>query len=164
MGNVVSWQKLPQNLAQLKALPEAQLKEPAHTAALTVAALCVYPTDREECYGMLDFLRGPRPLSPMDKQFIRDRFMDSDYVPRSYFKGTSPDNDYTPELPYTLEFAESTAQMAEEGYKILLVKSSGADSMRQITLRLKPSTGEWFLWEQMLLAGIRTPKSADPWA
>ena len=35
---------------------------------------------------------------------------------------------------------------------------------RQIRLRTKPSTGEWFLWEQFILSDIRPPKSADPWA
>jgi hypothetical protein len=34
----------------------------------------------------------------------------------------------------------------------------------RVTLRLKPSTGQWFLWDQMLLAGIREPKSKDAWA
>ena len=164
MGKMIQWQALPQNLDELKALPEADMKSPEKTAALTIAALCVYPSDKEECFRMLDHLRGPRPLSPMDKQFIRDRFMDTDYVPRSYFKGAAPDNDYKPDVPYTLEFTDSTAQMADQGYHTLLVRSGGADSPRQITLRNKPSTGEWFLWEQMLLAGIRTPQSADPWA
>ena len=40
----------------------------------------------------------------------------------------------------------------------------GADSARQIRLRTKPSTGQWFLWEQFLLSDIRVPVSADPWA
>ena len=164
MGMVITWEKLPATLEEMKALPQAALKDPADTAALTVAALCVYPKDKEESLRMLDFLRGPRPLSPMEKQFIRDRFMDSDYVPRSYFKGAVPANDYKPDEPYTLEFTESTAQMADEGYKILLIQSGGADSKRQITLRNKPSTGEWFLWEQMLLVGIRVPQSQDAWA
>ena len=34
----------------------------------------------------------------------------------------------------------------------LLVHSGGADSDRSITLRNKPSTGEYFLRDQMLLA------------
>ena len=56
------------------------------------------------------------------------------------------------------------AQIADEGYRIMDLKSSGADTARTITLRNKPSTGEWFLWEQTLLAMIREPKSKDPWA
>ncbi len=165
MSYTVTFAKLPVSLAELKSLPQADLKDPAGTAALTIAALCVYPSSSAACYEMLDYLRGPRPLSPMEKQFIRDRFMDNKgYLPKSYFNGATPDNDYTPSVPFTLEFTDSAAQIAEEGYCILNIRSGGADSPRSITLRNKPSTGEWFLWDQMLLAGIREPKSKDPWA
>ena len=165
MDYTITWNSLPKNLDEMKALPQADLKSPEGTAALTVAALCVYPENAEECYRMLDFLRGPRPLSNMEKQFIRDRFMDGkNYLARSYFKGATPKNEYKPDVPFTLVFSDSAAQIAEEGYKILNVKSGGADSPRSITLRNKPSTGERFLWEQMLLAGIRIPESQDAWA
>lgn len=165
MSYQIVWNQLPKNLEELQALPQADLKTPEGTAALTIAALAVFPTDREECYRMLDFLRGPRPLSTYEKQFIRDRFMDGkDYLMKSYFKGATPNNNYTPSMPYTLEFTDNPAPMAEDGYKRLNVRSGGADSARVITLRLKPSTGQWFLWDQMLLAGIRIPVSQDPWA
>ena len=161
----ITWNKLPQNLEELQAMPEANLKTPEGTAALTLAALAVFPTNREECYRMLNFLRGPRPLSNMDQQFIRDRFMDGkDYLPKSYFKGATPANGYTPDVPYVVELSESVAQFAEEGYKRFDIRSGGADSPRQVTLRLKPSTGEWFLWDHSLLVGIRVPVSQDPWA
>ena len=165
MEYTITFNSLPKNLEELKTLPQADLKSPEGTAALTIAALDVYPENPEECYRMLDFLRGPRPLSNMEKQFIRDRFMDGkNYLARSYFKGATPKNEYKPDAPFTLVFSDSAAQIAEEGYKILNVKSGGADSPRSITLRNKPSTGEWFLWEQMLLAGIRIPESQDAWA
>ena len=156
---------LPRTLDELKQSPLAGMTRPEHTAALTIAALCVFPSDREECYKMLDYLRGPRPLSPFDKQFIRDRFMDGvDYVPRSYFMGAKPENDYQPSIPYTIVLSDSASQFADDGYRKFDVRSGGADSPRQITLRVKPSSGQWFLWEQMLLAQIRKPQSADPWA
>ena len=165
MEYTITFNSLPKNLEELKTLPQADLKSPEGTAALTIAALDVYPENPEECYRMLDFLRGPRPLSNMEKQFIRDRFMDDkSYLARSYFQGATPKNDYRPDTPFTLHFSDSAAQIAEEGYKILNVRSGGADSPRSITLRTKPSTGEWFLWEQMLLAGIRIPESQDAWA
>ena len=165
MAYRISFPALPKSLEELKQMPEAQLKTPEHTAALTVAALCAFPDDHDACYLMLDYLRGPRPLSQMDKQFIRDRFMDGvDYVPRSYFEGATPENSYTPSLPYTVTLTDSAAQFAEEGYRRFDVRSGGADTPRQITLRLKPSTGEWFLWEQTLLVQIRKPTSQDPWA
>ena len=156
---------IPRSLEELKAMPQSAMRTPEDTAALTIAALCTYPDDPNACYQMLDYLRGPRPLSPLEKQFIRDRFIDGKgYIPRSFFLGATPENDYTPSEPLTVVVSDSTAQTAEEGYHILLVRSGGADSPRSITLRLKPSTGQWFLWDQMLLAGIREPVSQDPWA
>ena len=157
---------IPANLAELKALAEGALKEPEHAAALTVAALCMYPVDKEASFEMLNYLHGPRGLSVSDKQFIQDRFRDKDYVPRSYFVGATPDNNYEPSEPYTIKFFENpyARQNIDEGYLTLQVESGGADSPRQIRLRTKPSTGEWFLWEQFILSDIRPPKSADPWA
>ena len=155
---------LPVNLAQLQAMPEASLKEPQNTAALTIAALCIYPIDKNASLEMLGFLQGPRELTPYDKQFIQDRFRDKDYVPRSYFEGATPNNNYEPKAPYTITLFENPYSRSQEGYLTLHVNSGGADSPRQIKLRLKPSTGQWFLWEQFLLSDIRKPVSADPWA
>ena len=165
MSYSIVFEMLPKSLDELKALPQASLKNAQDTAALCVAALCVYRDDKAECIKMLNYLRGPRPLSPMDEQFLRDRFMDGrGYIPYSYFEGAVPGNGYEPSKPYTLVMDDSHAQIAEDGYKILNLKSGGADSQRSITLRNKPSTGEWFLWEQMLLAQIRVPAAQDPWA
>jgi hypothetical protein len=165
MSYRITWNQLPKNLEELQALPQADLRTPEGTAALTVAALAVYPTNPEECFRMMNFLRGPRPLSLYEQQFIRDRFMDGkQYLMMSYFQGATPANNYTPNVPYVLEFTDNVAPFAEEGYKRLDIRSGGADSPRQITLRLKPSTGQWFLWEQYILVGIRVPVSQDPWA
>ena len=165
MEYTVTFSQLPETLEALQTLPEAGRTAPQDAAAMTVAALCLYPANKEECFRMLDWLRGPRPLSNMDKQFIRDRFMDGkDYIPRSYFAGAKPENDYRPNQPFTLVFRERANQPVEKEYRVLEVFSGGADSPRTVTLRQKPSTGEWFLWEQMLLAGIRVPVSQDEWA
>ncbi len=157
---------IPASLEELKAMPEGLLKEPQHTAALTIAVLCMYWADKNSCFEMLAYLQGPRGLSEREKQFITDRFRDKDYVPRSYFVGATPDNNYEPSQPYTIKFFENlyARDNIDEGYLTLQVESGGADSPRQIRLRTKPSTGEWFLWEQFILADIRPPKSADPWA
>jgi len=119
-----------------------------------------------EAIKMLEFLSGPRGVSAYEKQFIADRFRDKDYVPRSYFAGATPDNNYEPSTPYTLNIFENpySRDNFNEGYLTLHVNSGGADSARQIKLRTKPSTGEWFLWEQFLLADIRKPVEEDPWA
>ena len=163
----VTFECLPETLQQLQALPEAALNEPHHAAALSIAALCVYPKNRQVAEEMLHFLQGPRGLTGYDKQFLADRFMDGrDYVPRSYFEGAVPENGYTPKQPFSVTFFENphSRQNIADGYITLWVRSGGADSPREVKLRNKPSTGQWFLWEQFLLADIRKPAAEDPWA
>ncbi len=159
----VTFASIPNSLEEFKTLPQAAMSTPFDTAALTVLALCVYPRDKELCYSMLEYLRGPRPMSPMEKQFIRDRFMDTDYVPRSYFNGATPQNDYSPSVPYTLRISENPYSYSEENYAKLFLTSGGADSPRYVQLRLAKD-GKWYLWEQFLLVGIRPPESTNPWA
>lgn len=154
---------LPENVEQFKALPQAQLTTPFETAALTVLAFCFYPKDKAASLEMLNYLRGPRPLSPYDEQFIRDRFMDKDYVPRSYFTGAVPANDYQPSQPYTVRVSENPYSYQNEGYARMFLTSGGADSQRYIDLRLAKD-GKWYLWEQYILSGIREPESSNPWA
>lgn len=164
MGETVfSFSARPKDLNEFKALPESAMTKPEETAALTALALCYYPTDRELSLSMLSFLKGPKELSPMEEQFIRDRFMDKDYVPRSYFDGASPENDYTPTEPYTIRVSDNLHSYEEENYAKIFLTSSGADSPRFVRLRLAKD-GKWYLWEQFLLSDIRKPASSDPWA
>ena len=160
----IVFNSLPETLDAFRALPQTAMSTPFMTAAMTVAALCAFPKNRDACYAMLDLLRGPRPLSGMDKQFIRDRFMDGgDCVPRSYFNGATPQNDYTPSQPYTVTVFENPYSYQNEGYAKLFIRSGGADSPREIVMRLAKD-GKWYLWDQFLLVGVRQPESADPWA
>ncbi len=154
---------LPETYEQFISLPQASLSTPFETAAMTVLAFCYYPMDRELSLQMLDYLRGPRPLSGYDKQFIRDRFMDKDYVPRSYFEGATPDNDYQPKEPYTITVTDNPNSYTNQGMARLFLRSGGADNPRQIDLR-KAKDGKWYLWEQYILSDIRKPESSNPWA
>lgn len=159
-----TFKELPKNVTELRALPEATLDDPFKTAALTVLALNVYATDRENGKEMLNFLKGPRPLTGIDISFLNDRFMDGKgYIPRSFFAGATPANDYTPSTPYTLTVTFNQYSDANQGYKKLFLQSGGADSLRAVVLRLG-ADGKWYLWEQELLAGIRTPQSQNVWA
>ena len=157
---------LPSDVSALQAWKGFDMKDPYCVAAMAVAALCRYAEGRDASIAMLDLLRGPQPLSEMDKQFIRDRFMDGKgYIPRSYFAGATPANGYKPSVPYTITVSDNPYSDAQAGYKKLFVQSGGADSLREIVLRNKPSTGEWFLWTyEGILAGIRVPTADDPWA
>ena len=154
---------LPESLEEMQALPEAALEDPFQTAALTVCALCAYAADK--CIGtkMLNWLRGPRPLSPHDLSFLNDRFREGHYVPFSYFTGATPENDYTPKPPFTLTFEEGLYADMNPGYKKLRIRSGGADSPREIVLR-QTAGQKWYLWDQFLMVGIRQAKSEDPWA
>ena len=166
----ITFNDIPTSLAEMKALPYADLKDPYAVAALCVCALCLFPTDQNTSVEMLNFLKGPAPITAGDISFIKDRFRDNkEYKPRSYFKGATPQNNYMPSSPYTINVAENpySRDNFSEGYLRLFLKSGGADSPRPITLRTKPSTGEWFIFSDSfygLLADIRTPVAQDPWA
>jgi len=159
----IVFSNLPSSLDEFLALPQASLSTPFETAAMTVLAFTYYPQNKDLALQMVDALKGPRPLSPMEKSFIADRFRDKDYVPRSYFEGATPANDYAPNQPYTIVVSENPYSYQNEGYATLYVTSGGADSPRQVQMR-KAKDGKWYLWEQFILVDIRQPDSADPWA
>ena len=158
-----SFPALPESLDEMQALPEAALKDPFQAAALTVCALCAYAADKYIGTKMLNWIRGPRPLSPHDLSFLNDRFRDGTHIPFSYFKGAVPENNYVPSLPYTITIEAGPYADANPGYKKLHIRSGGADHPREIVLRQK-GDGTWLLWDQFLMVGIRQAKSKDPWA
>ena len=160
----ITFASLPQNLSELSALPEASLNSAFKTAALTLAALCRYGENTEETMEMLNFLKGPEEVSGYEKQFIKERLAEKEYIPFSYFDGAAPDNGYTPSEPYTISVFETPYSFDNENWATLWVKSSGADNMRSIKLRKKPSTGQWFLNDIQCLSEIRVPTADDKWA
>ena len=159
----IVFSSLPSTFEEFASLPQAAMSTPFETAAMTVLAFCYYPQNKDLALQMVNYLRGPRPLSGGDISFIADRFRDSDYVPRSYFEGSTPANDYTPAEPYTIIVSESPYSYQNEGYATLYITSGGADSPRSVQMR-KAKDGKWYLWEQFILVGIRQPESANPWA
>lgn len=158
-----TFEALPESVAQLQALPEAALTDPFQTAALTLCALCAYGADPYIGQEMLNFLKGPRPLTAHEILFLNDRFRDGAHVPFSYFRGATPENNYTPAEPFTVTITAGPYADVNAGYKKLHIQSGGADNPREIVLRQK-GDGQWFLWEQYLMVSIRTPKANDPWA
>ena len=163
-GETFTFDALPESVEQLQSLPQASLDSPFKTAALTVCALCAYGADKQTGIEMLNWLRGPRPLTGYDISFLDDRFRGGKtYIPFSYFLGATPENDYTPKAPFTVVVESNHTSATEQGYMKLFIPCAGADSPRPIKLRMK-GDGRWFLWEQYLMTDIRQPKSADPWA
>ena len=141
-------QKIPENLQEFEILA-AKGRQPEHI-----------------CVAAMNLLRGPKPMTPYDCQFLRDRLRGKVYLPLAYFEGATPENGYQPCVPYTLNvLADPGPQDIEPGYMRVFLKTSGADSPRPMKLRQKASTGEWFLWEySSILSGIRIPAAEDPWA
>ena len=144
----VTFEVFPATPEDIANMPQGGLTNPFDTAALTVLALAYYPTNRELSLGMLKYLKGPSELSNYEQQFIRDRFMDKDYVPSS---------------PWTIRISDNPYSYDNQGYAKLWLTSGGADSPRQIVLR-QAKDGKWYLWEQFILADIRKPESQNPWA
>ncbi len=155
---------LPNNLAELQALKEASLDSAFKTTALTIVALCSYEKNPEGCIEMLNFLKGPEDLSTHEKDFIKERLNGKFYKTFSFFEGATPENSYTPNVPYIIKVSENPYSFDEENWATLYVKSSGADNPRPIKLRKKPSTGQWFLNDIQCLSDIRIPVKDDPWA
>ena len=161
MERTFVFEKLPENVDELRTMPEFALTDPFMTAALTVAALCRYEADPAACTAMLNELKGPRPLTNYEIQFLRDRLAGKGYKPFSFFEGALPSNNYTPKQPYTLTIRDDPYSYQNEGYVRLQLQSNGADNLRPVTLRQKGN--QWMLWDQMLLSDIRIPAKDDPW-
>ncbi len=159
----VVFDSLPTTYEEFIALPQASLSNVYDTAAMTVLALCFYPSDPELSIKMYEYVSGPRTINSTEYSFIKDRFMDYDYIPRSYFTGAVPSNDYKPSEPYTVRVSENPYTYENEGYAKMFLTSGGADTERFVMLR-KGKDDKWYLWEQFILVGIREPESASPWA
>lgn len=158
--------RIPDTLSEFEAMAAELRQTPQGVCALFLCAVSLFDKNRDEGVRAMDLLRGPRPMTPYDSQFLRDRLRGKAYLPLAYFEGATPQNGYTPVAPLTLEVLDDPRpQDVEEGYRRFFLKTTGADSPRPIKLRQKPSTGEWFLWEySSILSGIRIPASEDPWA
>ena len=155
----VTLKALPATLAEFEGKPRQM---PEQICALFLCALQLYLSDKEAGIAAMNLLRGPRPMTPYDIQFLRDRLRDKSYLPLAYFEGAVPENNYTPAEPFVLEILpDPRPQDMEPGYLRLFLKTAGADSPRPMKLRQDPATGEWYLWEySSILSGIRLPVPA----
>ncbi len=159
-----TFQELPKNLEELKALPEASLDNAYKTTALCVLALCQYETDEAATIEMLNFLKGPETVSEAEKIFLRDRLKGKGYKTLSFFKGATTQNNYQPTKPYSITVSENPYSFNEENWATLYLTSAGADTPRPVKLRKKPSTGQWFINDIQCLSDIRIPTEQDKWA
>ena len=161
---VYTFDKIPTSIEDISNI-DAYLKEPTFAPAMFIITMCNYENDKDTCFKILDALNGPKDVNNFDKSYYEDRFMDGKYYkPFSYLEGATPENNYTPNTPYVIHVWENQNGPVEDNYKGLLLKSSGSDNKRQATVRLKPSVGNWYLTQEMLLGDIKIPVKDDEWA
>ena len=142
------------NLDQLKQLVD--FTDPFQVSSCVVMCLCNYANSVKDTIEMINYLKGPSPLSNYDIQFLRDRLADKPYLMESYIAGSSAENGYTATKPYTIVVRDNPYSYQEDGYITLYISSSGADSDR--SLKLTKKDDNWYLWQNYLMVGIRLPK------
>ena len=161
-GIQVTYHQLPQNQADMEAIvAEYGREDERRVCAYFHAALVRYPESAEDCFDMLDVLRGPQPMSDSEKAFMKERFSDKLYLPRTYFEGATPKNEYQPDEPWSIIIYDDPVR-PPDGYAYTMVESGGADNKRRIVMRIKD--GNHYLWEYNgALLSVRLPASEDPW-
>jgi hypothetical protein len=161
---IIEISTIPKNVEEMRAMKEFYFSSAFQVAALFILAISNYSISPENCYEMIDALKGPVKMNQYEKNFIKDRMRSkADYIGKAYFVGATPSNNYTPSLPYRIVVEENSHSFDTDGFAIVYIKTSGADTPRPVTLRRKGN--EWFLWEHAgPLADIRKPASQDPWA
>ena len=131
-------QKIPENLQEFEILA-VKGRQPEHICALLLCALALFDRDKDAGAAAMNLLRGPRPMTPYDAQFLRDRLRGKEYLPLAYFEGATPANSYTPAQPYVLNvLPDPRPQDIEPGYLRVFLKTAGADAPRPMKLRQKP--------------------------
>ena len=90
----VTIQSIPASLQEFETLAAAG-RQPERICALFLCALALFDKDRDAGTAAMNLLRGPRPMTPYDCQFLRDRLRGKAYLPLAYFEGATPENGYT---------------------------------------------------------------------
>ena len=156
---------LPKTIAEFETLmKDLKLTKRENTCALFLCALYLYTKNVDDGIKALNLLRGPRPMTKMDEQFIRDRLRGKEYLAVAYFEGATPANNYEPSKPYVLNvFEDPRPQDVEAGYSRVFLETKGADAKRPMKLRQKGD--EYFLWEySSIVTGIKISATQDAWA
>lgn len=66
-------QRLPVNLQELREMPEMELTAPENTCAMFLVSLYLYLKDKKAGTEAVNLLRGPRPMTTYDEQFLLPR-------------------------------------------------------------------------------------------
>ena len=167
---------LPQSIEEFVALRDRIADTPQGGAVTMIVALFIYAedqvlgeqaltvaVDRERLQEAADGYRGWQ-VRKRALQLIQRQILDSPYIPRSYFLGTSPENGYQlPGPPLRIECRSGPySGDVDNGTYRVFVTSSGAPSARPVTLH-RNQRGFWKAYEwSSLLLGVRPPSVREP--
>ncbi len=148
---------LPLTAEAYEAVLPKMSREPEGAAAACVLALNIITHDEHQG---VDSLKTMNPeISYSSIQLAVSQLRSKSYMLRSYFSGTSPENDYT--IPEKMEMIFTTNRYSgskEEGKIKLFIACSGAASPRPVTLK-KRSDSSWYAHEwSSLVVGVRSPE------
>ncbi len=71
-------QKIPENMQEFEILA-VKGRQPEHICALFLCALALFDRDKDAGAAAMNLLRGPRPMTTYDAQFLRDRLRGKPY-------------------------------------------------------------------------------------
>ncbi|MDO4615809.1 MAG: hypothetical protein Q4B15_09305, partial [Lachnospiraceae bacterium] len=174
--------KLPKTLEEIKSIPLNDRFAPM------AASICAVAAFDDEKYGvsymyshpifeMLDYLNGPAfEINNTQRSgiFLSMRDAVKGSYKNAYFDGANPENNYTPNTPYTFTLVESPyyipAKSSTINYpsgtperRMILIAFAGDDFQRYIDT-YQSSDGNWYGWDnswQHLVAEVKTMKGKD---
>lgn len=171
----ISFDRLPQDLQELKAIDRTGENGKFLTFALLVCAYKAWKKeDQNTCEAMMrELLNSPTVkdcYNNFSKEFVKDRMLQNDkwqYIANAYFDGAESSNGYTPSKPLTITIKEfpylpqtSTMYGVDLTIDKLVTEFKGADSSRNISVYQDPADKKWYVWSDSykgLLADIKTP-------
>jgi len=172
----VTFDQFPQSIDSFVSLRDGIAKTPQGGAAMMVVALLLFADNDKlglQCLvaaidqgrlmegsgGYLGWKLGPR-----DMQLIRMQIGTHPHLPRSYFRGATPENGYElPPPPFVCEFAHNPySGDPDSGRFKAFIECSGASSPRPVTVQ-RNDQGLWQVYQwSSLVTGIQRPGQPMP--
>ena len=134
----VLFHELPTDFDVFINIAESTLNLPEKAAALFIIALRIYAVDRKLGLKMISYLRNEESINEKEiKNLLSDPLEKRSYLPLAFFKGATPENSYTPDLPYIVTIKEDKKRSLRRKFKTLYIGCPGAGVYRPITLEKK---------------------------
>lgn len=151
----VTFDKMPRNFAEFEKFQAQYCTEPQGAVAAFIVAMNIYVHNKEEgkrCFDAVAYQSYCIDMSLIKDKIGRDG---SDgyaqpFLPRAFFRGATPQNNYTPEKPYKVDVAVNNGRpyqrlsSAKAPVIYLNVKTKGTDSGIRGVEVVQPKGKEYF--------------------